>query len=155
MAYLLLASAVIYLVLVEACHGNPKYDGCLKGLRTFISVMALIATVNLLTGWDQFPPAAATNRAPQIGQLSALQAPAADLLPSKNEIPENSVETVNSQSPGSRPGSFFLRENRDHQGTLINSPEHTRLSQIHHHEERMRIAARTAMLGILLRQVGK
>lgn len=148
MVYIFLASLAIYLILVAACNSNQKNDACFTGLRTFIGALALIALVDFMTGVDI---STTDNRDTPLEQRLSLSSAEAGLPISNKEKFENIEKNAGHYRLESRAKKFLAQGERD----FITRQATAKRVHRTHKEDHMRLAARTAMLGILLRQVGK
>ncbi len=151
MIYVLFASIAIYLILVVACNANQTNDVCFAGLRTFIGALALITFVDFMTGWDSSLSAATTNRGASPEQAISLPSAETGLPTSNTEKSEGFKKSASNYRLESRAGKFLAQGEHDF---IMNQHAVKRVRRIHE-EDRMRLAARTAMLGILLRRAGK
>jgi len=151
MVYILFASIAIYLVLVAACTATQKNDVCFAGLRAFIGALALITFVDFVTGSDISLSAGTANAGASPENAISLPIAGASLSASNTEKPEDFKKNTSNYRLESRAVKFLAQGEHDFN---MNQPALRRIRRVRE-EDRMRFAARTAMLGILLRRAGK
>jgi len=155
MIYLLFTSVAIYLLLVAACNASQRKDVCFTGFRAFIGALALVALVDLVPELSTYISAAST-----VPDTSSNKE--ANLSDTESGLPVSSpkehvkipaiIENDSSEYRLKSRAEKFLAQGR--RASILSRPAAHRVKQLHG-EDHTRIAARTALLGILLRRVGK
>ncbi len=155
MIYLFFTSLAIYLLLVAACNASQRKDVCFTGLRAFIGALALVALVDSVPGWNAYLSAAPA----EPGALSKIETALLDSdpgLPVSDaeehvKIPVKIEDDSSEYRLKARSKKFLAQGERE---SNLGHPAALRVRRFHE-EDRSRIAARTVLLGILLRRVGK
>ncbi len=151
MIYLLFTSVAIYLLLVSACNASQSKDICFTGLRAFIGVLALVALVDSVPGWSTYLSAAPADSGLSSQKETALLDFESGLAESSEEEQVKIEKESSEYRLKARSRKFLAQGERN---SFLGRPAAQRVRRLHE-EDRSRIAARTAFLGILLRQVGK
>jgi hypothetical protein len=151
MVYLFFTSVTIYLLLVAACNARQRKDVCFTGLRFFIGALALVALLDSIPGWNAFLTAATADPGTSYEIETALQGPESGLPISSAEEPVKIEKDASEYRLKARAAKFLAQGEREFN---LGHPAAQRVRRFHE-EDRSRIAARTALLGILLRHAGK
>ena len=155
MIYLLFTSVAIYLLLVAACNATQRKDVCFTGFRAFIGALALVAMVNSIPGLSTYISAASTvpgTSSNTEAHLSNTESGLPVSSPKEHVKIPAIIENDSSEYRMKSRAKKFLAQGR--RASILSRSAAHRVKRLHG-EDHSRIAARTALLGLLLRRVGK